>query len=76
MKSLGVELNPWLVWYSRWSSWRTGTSSLTSFRKQDLWKLPLKPYDNIVIFGVEEMVSKCLCISFFFILTVTIFNLN
>lgn len=57
MRGVGVELNPWLVWYSRWSAWRTGVSAYTSFVTQDLWKVDLQKYQNVVIFGVEEMVS-------------------
>ncbi|KAK7056576.1 hypothetical protein SK128_021532 [Halocaridina rubra] len=55
LKSVGVELNPWLIWYSRWLAWRSGVSSQTSFVTRDLWKFNLKQYENIVIFGVEEM---------------------
>lgn len=57
VKGVGVELNPWLVWYSRWAAWRTGVSSSTSFITRDLWKVDLQKYHSIVIFGVEEMVS-------------------
>ncbi|MPC12190.1 Protein FAM173B [Portunus trituberculatus] len=57
LKAVGVELNPWLVWYSRWAAWRGGVASSTSFVTQDLWRLDLRDYQNIVIFGVEEMVS-------------------
>lgn len=52
----GVELNPWLVIYSKVQALRQGFSSTTSFHRKDLWKFSLKPYPNIVIFGVEEMV--------------------
>lgn len=53
----GVELNPWLVLYSKVQAIRQGLSSATSFHRKDLWKFSLKPYPNIVIFGVEEMVT-------------------
>ncbi|KAG7162185.1 ATP synthase subunit C lysine N-methyltransferase-like [Homarus americanus] len=58
LKGLGVELNPWLVWYSRWAAWRNGVSSSTSFITHDLWKLNLYQYNNVVIFGVEEMMLE------------------
>lgn len=58
LESVGVELNPWLVWYSRWKAWRSGVSSSTSFITHDLWKLNLLNYKNIVIFGVEEMMPQ------------------
>ena len=57
LKGVGVELNPWLVWYSRWAAWRGGVASSTSFVTQDLWRLDLNGFKNIVVFGVEEMVS-------------------
>lgn len=53
----GVELNPWLVIYSKVQALRQGLSSKTAFHKKDLWKFSLKPYPNIVIFGVEEMMK-------------------
>lgn len=54
----GVELNRWLVYYSRWMAYRNGVFSTTKFFKKDLWKYDLSPYNQIVIFGVEEMVSR------------------
>ena len=36
---------------------RLGLSSRTSFFRADLWQHNLAQYDNIVIFGVEQMVS-------------------
>uniref|UniRef100_A0A3B3XBK3 FATP synthase c subunit lysine N-methyltransferase n=1 Tax=Poecilia mexicana TaxID=48701 RepID=A0A3B3XBK3_9TELE len=34
----GLELNPWLVWYSRYRAWREGVHHSTSFHISDLWK--------------------------------------
>lgn len=57
----GVELNPWLVLYSRIAAYKAGVSNATSFYRKNLFKYSLKPYNNIVIFGVKEMVSyNCL----------------
>lgn len=53
----GVELNPWLVAYSKLQAFRLGLSSCARFYCQDLWKVRLHPYHNIVVFGVQEMVS-------------------
>lgn len=61
-RAVGVELNYFLVLYSRYRAWRakrhpgslqTGSAS---FVRRDLWKAPLAGYDNIVVFGVQEMV--------------------
>lgn len=57
LKGVGVELNPWLVWYSRWAAWRGGVVTSTSFITKNLWHFDLRDYQNIVIFGVEEMMA-------------------
>jgi len=63
-KSVGVELNYWLVLYSRLRSLHLGINSLTEFRRQNMWKISLQPYNNVVIFGVDSMMGqleeKCL----------------
>ena len=43
---------------SRWSAWRKGVRSNTSFVRQDLWRHETRQYDNVVIFGVEQMMSE------------------
>ncbi|CAG9772779.1 unnamed protein product [Ceutorhynchus assimilis] len=53
----GVELNPWLVLYSRFSALKNGLGSQTKFFRRDLWKYDVSKYDNIVIFGVEQMMA-------------------
>lgn len=53
----GVELNYWLVLYSRFSALRSGVSKNTKFFRKDLWKFPLSSYNYCVIFGVEEMMK-------------------
>uniref|UniRef100_A0A8C3B0M3 FATP synthase c subunit lysine N-methyltransferase n=1 Tax=Cyclopterus lumpus TaxID=8103 RepID=A0A8C3B0M3_CYCLU len=35
----GFELNPWLVWYSRYMAMREGVHHSTSFHISDLWKM-------------------------------------
>ena len=56
MYFLGIELNPWLVLYSKYKSLRLGLRATATFSRQDLWKSHLGEYDNVVIFGVEPMV--------------------
>ncbi|XP_011180933.2 ATP synthase subunit C lysine N-methyltransferase [Zeugodacus cucurbitae] len=53
----GVELNPWLVWYSRLSALRQGVHNKTHFYRRDLWKYSVAPYEYVVIFGVEQMMQ-------------------
>ncbi|XP_010892359.1 ATP synthase subunit C lysine N-methyltransferase isoform X2 [Esox lucius] len=38
-QAVGFELNPWLVWYSRYRAWREGVHHSTSFQISDLWKM-------------------------------------
>lgn len=53
----GVELNPWLVYYSRITALLTPEYRGSKFFRRDLWQFDLKPYNNIVIFGVEQMMQ-------------------
>ena len=52
----GVELNPWLVGFSKICALFKGVSTKTTFFRKDLWKFNLEKYNNVVIFGVEQMV--------------------
>ncbi|KAH8268656.1 hypothetical protein KR026_011279 [Drosophila bipectinata] len=57
LKTDGVELNPWLVYYSRVAAMRNGVSKQASFFRRDLWKFNIKDYNYVVIFGVEQMMQ-------------------
>lgn len=57
-KASGFELNPWLVWYSRYKAWKEGVHHSTSFHISDLWKVSFAQYSNVVIFGVPQMLEK------------------
>ncbi|XP_063182249.1 ATP synthase subunit C lysine N-methyltransferase isoform X2 [Chroicocephalus ridibundus] len=62
-KAVGYELNPWLVWYSRYRAWRDGVHQNTKFYISDLWKVSFSRYTNVVVFGVPQMRSElCLCV--------------
>ncbi|KAL0129518.1 hypothetical protein PUN28_001645 [Cardiocondyla obscurior] len=56
-KAHGIELNAWLVWYSRLQALINGLSDKATFFKQDLWKHGLENYDNVIIFGVDQMME-------------------
>ena len=57
--STGIEINRPLVWYSKFKALRLGLkSSQCNFMTQDLWKYNLSKFDNVVIFGVEQMMPK------------------
>lgn len=57
-RSVGFELNPWLVWYSRYRAWKQGVHRHTSFYISDLWKVSFAQYSNVVIFGVPQMMEQ------------------
>ncbi|XP_015682573.1 protein N-lysine methyltransferase FAM173B isoform X1 [Protobothrops mucrosquamatus] len=57
-KAVGYELNPWLVWYSRYRAWREGVHQDVNFYISDLWKVSFSQYANIVIFGVPQMMLQ------------------
>ncbi|XP_072663445.1 ATP synthase subunit C lysine N-methyltransferase isoform X3 [Canis lupus baileyi] len=56
--AVGYELNPWLVWYSRYRAWREGVQDSAKFYISDLWKVTFSQYSNVVIFGVPQMNVK------------------
>lgn len=56
--STGYELNTWLVLYSKLYSKTKGLSPMTHFEIKDLWKADYKKFDNIVIFGVADMMDE------------------
>ncbi|XP_019306338.2 ATP synthase subunit C lysine N-methyltransferase isoform X1 [Panthera pardus] len=56
--AVGYELNPWLVWYSRYRAWREGVQDSAKFYISDLWKVTFSQYTNVVVFGVPQMASR------------------
>ncbi|XP_033733161.1 LOW QUALITY PROTEIN: ATP synthase subunit C lysine N-methyltransferase-like [Pecten maximus] len=56
-KAQGIELNMWLVLYSRLAARRAGMNKTATFKRQDLWKSDISPYNNVVIFGVRQMME-------------------
>ncbi|CAH6787402.1 Atpsckmt [Phodopus roborovskii] len=56
--AVGYELNPWLVWYSRYRAWREGVHGSAKFYVSDLWKVTFAQYSNVVIFGVPQMMPQ------------------
>ncbi|XP_068391239.1 ATP synthase subunit C lysine N-methyltransferase [Eschrichtius robustus] len=56
--AVGYELNPWLVWYSRYCARREGVQASAKFYISDLWKVTFSQYSNVVIFGVPQMMPQ------------------
>lgn len=52
-RATGVELNPWLVYWSRFKA-RTQRLPAT-FIKGDLFKVPLSKYNVVIVFGVDSL---------------------
>ena len=52
-KATGVELNPWLVY---WSRFKAKTQRLpATFIKGDLFDVPLSKYNVVIVFGVDSL---------------------
>jgi hypothetical protein len=56
--SVGYELNPWLVLYSKFNALVNGVYHHTEFHVKDLFKVNLQPFDTVIVFGVEEMMDS------------------
>lgn len=57
VKSIGVELNPWLVTYSRVRALKMKVPR-PQYLRTDLFKYSLAPFTDVVIFGVEQMMEE------------------
>ena len=59
LQATGVELNPWLVMYSRLRALKLRhlKHGSAEFVVGDLWKHDLGRYNHVVIFGVDTMMS-------------------
>ncbi|XP_043545933.1 ATP synthase subunit C lysine N-methyltransferase [Chiloscyllium plagiosum] len=57
-RAVGYELNPWLVWYARYKAWQEGVHHNTRFYISDFWKVDFSEYNNVVIFGVPQMMKS------------------
>ncbi|XP_043481436.1 ATP synthase subunit C lysine N-methyltransferase [Leptopilina heterotoma] len=57
-KAYGIELNPCLIAYSKVLALTQGLRSNASFFRGDLFKCNLASYNNVVIFGVSQMMAE------------------
>ncbi|XP_029996932.1 adenine nucleotide translocase lysine N-methyltransferase [Sphaeramia orbicularis] len=55
--AIGYELNPWLVYMSRFYAWRAGHNEKVSYRREDLWKVDLSECKNITVFLAPSVLS-------------------
>ncbi|XP_065339289.1 ATP synthase subunit C lysine N-methyltransferase [Cloeon dipterum] len=57
VESLGVELNPWLVAYSRARALQMARPR-PRYLRTDLFRFSLAPFSDVVVFGVEQMMEE------------------
>ena len=57
VQARGVELNPWLVYYSKYSAWRENVGELCTFERGDLFKADVSDADAVALFVVPAMMS-------------------
>ncbi|KAJ0000864.1 hypothetical protein NQD34_005884 [Periophthalmus magnuspinnatus] len=55
--AVGYELNPWLIYLSRFNAWRIGHHRKVSYRREDLWKVDLSECKNITVFLAPSVLS-------------------
>lgn len=57
VEARGVELNPWLVYYSKYSAWCENVGHLCAFERKDMFKADISDADAIALFVVPAMMS-------------------
>lgn len=55
---VGIEINPLLVWWSRFLSKRDGTARSITFLKTDVFKYSLTNVDYLYLFLMPELLAK------------------
>jgi len=54
--AVGVEINIWLVLYSKCQAWKRGLGKgKATFIRKDMWMYDLSRFENIVIFGTDQL---------------------
>jgi len=54
----GYEINPFLVWISRWRLWRFGLSRNTAVYRRNFWKYDFGEYDAVCVYGISYMMER------------------
>lgn len=54
----GYEINPLLIWLSRWKIRKTGLTDKAFIHKQSVFTVDVSPYDCVVVFLVPPMLRK------------------
>lgn len=54
----GIELNPWLVWYARWSARWAGLSQHATFTCGNLWRIDCATFDAVTVYGLGPIMPR------------------
>ncbi len=54
----GFEINPLLVWISRWRIRRAGLQNLCHIHLANLWRVNFSPFRVVTVFGITKMMPK------------------
>lgn len=54
----GYEVNPFLVWWSKWRIKKLGLSDKAFIYRQDFWKQNISSFDVVVVFGSGNIMEK------------------
>lgn len=57
-KTDGVEINPWLVLWSRLKIKKAGLEQTARIMKQNVWKFDFSDYTIITVFGIAHIMNK------------------
>ncbi|MBF8280418.1 MAG: hypothetical protein HW383_191 [Candidatus Magasanikbacteria bacterium] len=57
-RGVGLELNPFLVWWGRWRVWRAGMSDKISVRFADAWRAELCDATVVITFWFGSRMEK------------------
>lgn len=60
ISGIGIEINPLLVWWSRFLAKRDGTSKKAQFLKENVFNYSLTHADYLYIFLMPELIQKLL----------------
>jgi hypothetical protein len=54
----GYEIQPLLVWWSRWRAWRVGLRQRTVFRHRDLWSADCSGAKAVTLYAFPSMMAR------------------
>jgi len=57
-EAYGYEINPFLVWWSRWKIKQAGLSDRAFVYRKDFWQENLATFDTVVVFGLGSIMGR------------------